>query len=69
MLISEYTYRNHNGSILAYHLIIPVKYRRVIFDPEVEMRILKTICQNIKERYERRFLKSRVNANHAYFLI
>lgn len=68
MPTSEYIHKSHNVSILIYHLVTPAKYRRVIFDPEIE-EYLKEICQDIEKRYEIRFLEIGVDKDHVHFLI
>ena len=65
---SRYLHKSHNVSILVYHLVTPAKYRRVIFDPEVE-EYLKEICQDIEKRYEVIFLEIGVDQDHVHFLI
>ena len=41
--MSDYRHKRHNVSSLLYHIVCPAKYRRVIFDAEVDM-VLKEIC-------------------------
>ena len=35
--MSEYIYKRHNNSLLIYHLVFPVKYRRKVFSKAVEI--------------------------------
>jgi putative transposase len=42
--------------VLIYHLVFPAKYRRVVFENEVE-RVLKDICLKIEKRYQVKFLE------------
>ena len=34
--MSEYIHKSHNVTVLMYHLVFPAKYRRVVFDEEVD---------------------------------
>lgn len=44
------------------------KYRRVIFDHEVDEK-LKLICLELQERYEVRFLEIGADGDHVHFLV
>jgi putative transposase len=46
---SKYIHKSHNVTVLIYHLVFPAKYRRVVFDKEVD-RVLKEVCLGIEER-------------------
>ena len=65
---SQYLHKRHNVSILLYHIVCPSKYRRVIFDNEVE-RHLKEICLDIEKRYEINFIEIGLDEDHAHFLV
>ncbi|MGN0728384.1 transposase [Treponema sp.] len=39
----KHIYKNHNKTMLLYHLVFPAKYRRKVFTEEVGER-LKEIC-------------------------
>jgi REP element-mobilizing transposase RayT len=65
---SEYIHKRHNVSVMIYHFVCPAKYRRVIFDEEVDNN-LKEICQEIEKRYDIRFLEIGTDKNHVHFLI
>src|SRR6267378_4339 len=70
--MSDYRHKRHNVSALLYHIVCPAKYRRVIFDPEVDA-MLKDICLDIAQRYELAFLeigtdKDRVSKNAIFGL-
>jgi Reverse transcriptase (RNA-dependent DNA polymerase)/Transposase IS200 like len=54
--MSDYRHKRHNVSSLLYHIVCPAKYRRVIFDPEVDT-VLRDICLDIAQRYEIAFLE------------
>ena len=66
--MSEYLHKSHNVSVLIYHLVCPAKYRRVVFDTEVD-RVLKEICLEIAKRYEIVFLEIGTDKNHVHFLV
>jgi putative transposase len=66
--MSEYIYKSHNVSVLLYHIVCPAKYRRVIFDEEVEKE-LQAVCLEIAKRYEIEFLEIGVDKDHVHFLV
>ncbi|HHE31079.1 MAG TPA: IS200/IS605 family transposase, partial [Chlorobaculum parvum] len=41
--MSEYLHKSHNVTVLMYHMVFPAKYRKVIFDGEVDGE-LKAVC-------------------------
>ena len=51
-----------------YHLVFPAKYRRVVFDEEVDI-VLKEVCVEIEKRYEIKFLEIGTDKNHVHFLV
>ena len=52
--MSELIGKQHNVSLLLYHIVCPAKYRKAIFTSEVDEK-LKEICQEIALRYEIEF--------------
>jgi REP element-mobilizing transposase RayT len=66
--MSEYIHKSHNVSVLIYHFVCSAKYRRVVFDNDVD-RVLKEVCQEIEKRYEIRFLEIGADKDHVHFLI
>ena len=60
--------KRHNVSILLYHFVCPAKYRRVVFDAQVD-RVLKEVCLEISERYEIEFIEIGTDRDHVHFLI
>ena len=60
--------KSHNVSVLIYHFVIPAKYRRVIFDPEVD-DVLKEVCLEIAARYQIEFLEIGTDGDHVHFLV
>ena len=66
--MSEYIHKSHNVSILLYHLVFPAKYRRVVFDEEVD-EVLKATCLGIEARYQIKFLEIGTDKDHVHFLV
>ena len=66
--MSLYLHKSHNVSVLVYHLVCPAKYRRVIFDAQVDQE-LKKVCLEISQRYEIHFLEIGTDQDHVHFLI
>lgn len=66
--MSRYVHRSHNVSALPYHLVFPAKYRRAVFDEEVD-RALKEVCLGIEARCQIKFLGIGTDKNHMHFLV
>ena len=66
--MSKETHKSHNVSVLIYHFVCPAKYRRVVFDKNVD-NVLKEACEEIEKRYDIRFLEIGTDKNHVHFLI
>jgi len=66
--MSEYIHKSHNVTVLMYHIELPAKYRRVIFDDEVD-GVLKDVCLDIENRYQIKFLEIGTDKDHVYFLM
>jgi REP element-mobilizing transposase RayT len=66
--MSEYVHKSHNVSVLIYHLVCPAKYRRVVFDSQVDA-VLKDICLEIAKRYELVFLEIGADKDPVHFLM
>jgi putative transposase len=66
--VSEYIHKSDNVTVLMYHLVFPAKYRRVIFDGQVD-EVVKEICLEIEKRYEVKFLEIGTDGDHAHFLV
>jgi putative transposase len=65
---SRFIHKEHNVSVLMYHLVCAAKYRRVVMGEKVDL-ILKETCMEIEKRYEIRFLEIGLDRDHAHFLI
>ena len=66
--MSEYIHKSHNVTVLIYHLVFPAKYRRVIFDEDVD-EVLKEVCLDIEKRYQVKFLEIGTDKDHVHFLV
>ena len=66
--MSEYVHKSHNVTVLIYHLVLPAKYRRAVFDKGVD-EILKDVCMEIEKRYQMKFLEIGVDKDHVHFLV
>lgn len=66
--MSLYIHKEHNVSVLLYHLVCPAKYRRVVFTRRVDGEI-KNICLEIAKRYEMHFVEIGTDKDHVHFLV
>jgi REP-associated tyrosine transposase len=66
--MSEYIHKSHNVTVLLYHLVLPAKYRRTVFDDRVD-EVLKEVCLQIAERYQIKFLEIGTDKDHVHFLV
>jgi len=66
--MSQLIRKSHNVSALLYHIVCPAKYRRVVFNDEVD-RELKNVCLEIAKRYEIVFLEIGTDKDHVHFLV
>jgi REP element-mobilizing transposase RayT len=66
--VSEHIYKRHNKSLLLYHLVCPIKYRRSVLSEAVE-KSLVDVCQNIEQRFEIHFIEIGADENHVHFMI
>ena len=66
--MSKYVHKSHNVTVLLYHLVFPAKYRRVVFDAEVD-EVVKAVCLEIEKRYQIKFLEIGVDKDHVHFLV
>ena len=64
----EYIHKSHNVSVLLYHSACPTKYRRTLFNAEID-EYLRDICIGISERYEITFIEIGVDNDHVHFLV
>ncbi|MFT5351743.1 MAG: putative transposase [Gammaproteobacteria bacterium] len=66
--MSEYIHKSHNVTILLYHLVFPAKYRKVVFDEEVDAE-LKAVCLEIADRYQIQFMEIGTDKDHVHMLV
>ena len=66
--MSEHLVKRHNRTLLMYHLVLPLKYRREAITASVG-KTLKAICLGIEERYEIFFLEIGYEEDHVHFLV
>ena len=66
--MSEHIHKSHNKSLLLYHLVCPIKYRRSVLSEPVEASLIE-VCKNIESRYEIHFVEVGADENHVHFLI
>ena len=66
--MSEHIHKSHNKSLLLYHLVCPIKYRRSVLTDEVSVT-MQDICLGISSRYEIHFVEIGCDENHVHFLI
>ncbi len=64
----QHIYKSHNKTLLLYHLVFPAKYRKKIFDKDVD-KTLKDVCLEISDRYEIHFVEIGNDLDHVHFLI
>ncbi len=66
--MSELIRKQHNVSILLYHIVCLAKYRKAVFTSEVDEK-LKEVCAEIALRYEIEFLEIGTDSDHVHFLV
>lgn len=66
--MEEHIYKRHNKTLLLYHIVFPVKYRKKIIGEGISL-FIKEICLEIGERYEMSFLEIGTDEDHIHFLV
>ena len=66
--MGEHITKRHNKTLLLYHLVFPLKYRRSVITKEIG-ESLKDICIEISERYEINFVEIGYEPDHVHFLV
>lgn len=64
----QHIYKRHNKTLLLYHLVFPVKYRRKVITEEISITV-KQVCIEISERFEIQFLEIGTDEDHVHFLV
>ena len=63
--MSRYIHKSHNVSVLIYHMVAPAKYRRVVFDKEVDA-VLREVCLEIEIGTDRDHVRFLVQSVPSY---
>ena len=66
--MSKYIIKSHNKTMLLYHLVCTVKYRRDVLT-EAVTNTLVNACMEIEETSDIDFLEIGTDVNHVHFLI
>ena len=66
--MSKHIKKSHNKTLLLYHIVCPVRYRRKVFTKAVKQTLVK-ICQGIQQRYDIYFVEIGADKDHVHFLI
>ena len=66
--MGDHVTKQHNKTLLLYHIVCPLKYRREIITSEIGEG-LKEICLQISERYEIHFIEIGYEPDHVHFLV
>ena len=66
--MSEFIHKQHNVSVLLYHIVCPAKYRRAVFTAKVDAK-LKEVCTEIQKRYEIQFLEIGTDQDQVHCLV
>jgi REP element-mobilizing transposase RayT len=64
----DHIFKRHSKSLLIFHIVCPVKYRRNVFT-DSSSQTLKSICLELGERYEYKFLEIGIDGDHVHFLV
>ena len=64
----DHIFTRHAKSLLIFHIVCPVKYRRKVFTDE-SSQSLKSICLELGIRYEYKFLEIGIDEDHVHFLV
>jgi len=66
--MGEHILKRHNKTLLMYHLVFSLKYRKSVINKEIGEG-LREICLDISERYEVHFIEIGYESNHVHFLV
>ena len=64
----EHIYKRHNKTLLLYHIVFPIKYRKKVITDAIGIS-LKNICMEISEQYEISFIEIGYECEHVHFLL
>ena len=66
--MGKYISKSHNKTMLLYHLVCIVKYRREVLT-EAVTNTLVNVCMELEETSDIEFLEIGTDVNHVHFLI
>jgi len=66
--VSEHIKKEHNKTLLLFHLVCPARYRQEVFSEDVT-KTLKEICLEIEQCYEIYYVEIGTDVDHVHFLI
>ena len=66
--MADHLLKSHNKTLIIFHLVCPVKFRRDIFTSGNEATF-KSVCLELGLRYEYKFLEIGIDGDHVHFLI
>ncbi len=66
--MSRFIHKSHNVTILLYHLVFPAKYRRVVFDEDVDT-VLRDVCVTMENFYQIKYIEIGTDRDHVHFLV
>ena len=66
--MASHLFKSHNKTLIIFHLVCPIKYRRTIFTEHSE-QTFKSICLELGARYNYIFLEIGIDENHVHFVI
>ncbi|MCD6441237.1 MAG: IS200/IS605 family transposase [Candidatus Marinimicrobia bacterium] len=66
--MSEHILKSHDKTLLLYHLVFPVKYRRSLIGQDLGESI-EAICIELSERYEIHFVEIGTDEDHVHYLV
>ena len=66
--MDEHIYKRHNKTLLMYHLVFPVKYRKKIITGALS-NYIKDVCLEIGDKYEIQFIEIGTDEDHVHFLV
>ena len=66
--MSDHITKRHNKTLLLYHIVCPLKYRRSLITEAIG-ESLKEICLQISERFEINFIEIGHESDHVHFLV
>ena len=64
----DHIYKSHNKTLLMYHLVLPLKYRKKVINEESGKTMVE-ICKELSERYEIEFIEIGYESDHVHFLV